>query len=109
MALPADWNGWDQHRMSKLDRELMLALQTVRKSIVAAKAVKQRFTAQNLSARWPTLATDYVHTEYDAQTRQEQTDAGNLVDFLAVNLLGEGTTTINAAQAVALLAKYANG
>jgi hypothetical protein len=110
MALPADWNANDQHRMAKLDRELQAALQTVRKSVVAAKGIKQRFTALSLSARWPSLTTDYVHYDPDAHTRQEQVDAGNLVDYMCNTLLGDGTATSQTStQASALLSRYANG
>lgn len=110
MPLPADWNGNDQHRASKLDRDLQLALAEVRRAVVAAKAVKQRFTALGLSGRWPTLVTEYVHQDVDAQTRQEQLDAGNLVDHMCNRLLNDGTaTTLTDAQAATLLSRYARG
>lgn len=110
MALPADWNANDQYRSSTLDRELISSLVTLRRSIMAAVAVQQRFLALNLSSRWPSGTTEFVHQDKDAQTRQEQVDASSLIDFCRDHLLNDGTTSaLTDAQAAGFLNRYAQG
>lgn len=110
MPLPADWNANDQHRMSTLDKELVQSLVTLRRSVMAAIAVQQRFVALSLSARWPTNVAEYVHQDKDAQTRQEQVDASALIDFCRDHLLNDGTTSgLTDSQAAAILNRYAQG
>lgn len=108
MPLPADWTVNDQNRSSRIDRELISSLQAVFRAVNQAKSVKLRFQALSMHTRWPSALSDYVHQGDDAQTRQEQTDAGNLIDYLRAKLLNDGTpATITDAQAAALLARYA--
>lgn len=110
MPLPADWSDYDQRRASEIDRELTTAFRVLHANIQRSTQLVRRFIARGLSNRWPTLATDYVHRDPDASTRQEQADLNDLLTHIRFHLFNEGASSpLTPAQAKAIIDRYAGG
>jgi hypothetical protein len=107
MPLKTPWTDQDQYRAGSVDTELQAAMLQLNQALDRIVSAKKKHIAQNLSALWPTLVTDYVHVDRTASTRQEQLDISNFIDHAVAVLRNEGATTLTAVQSKSILDRYA--